>query len=421
MKQPTSVFWIFILAAAGADAGFHLGLGRAAAKKSAEVMEQGISQSTASASGAATASLAVCSSNTGVPLFDYPPIATTDYIALRPLGWVTVPTLVFPAKQNTFVLAAPGAPGPRKAVYAPGKIWIKEIDSSEFSNGTQTDYSVYFYPCQEFKAFFGHIAELSPTLQTEMSSGGGALSCTSYITSGTTVTLCRRSANLLLNSGDLMGYSGEAARIDFSGNDSRITPLAFVNPAHYTSEMLYYVSPIDYFMPSSKADLETKLGSYDGTVLRTASPKSGVYMQDSSGTAQGNWFLPGLSLATPYQQVEPFIALVHEYVNPSIPLFSIGTSVVSLSMGVYSFAVQSSGTINRDFMNVTSDGNIYCYENFVATKTFGGVNLGNVSGAILLSLPTSTTLKIERQGSQGSNCTTINPWVFTSNAALFER
>lgn len=271
-----------------------------------------------------------------------------------------------------------------------------------------------------FKAIFGHLSELSPRLLAELSPTAGA-TCTDYLTGGTPVHSCRRQILLRLDPGELVGYSGDAAGVDFVAMDWRTPPLGFANPAHYTSEMLHYVSPVPYFTPGVRVQLEAKLGSYDGTTPRTTEPRVGLYMQDVPGTAQGNWFIPGVNLSIPFQQPDPFMALVHDYVSGTEPIFSMGTSVRGMAVGVYGFTPRSSGMVNRDFRDVTADDSIYCYENFRAGQTAGKINLARVDGIVLITMPAPSRLKIEKQGRAGDTCDRLAPWAFTENATLFER
>jgi len=343
----------------------------------------------------------------------------TDFLAFRPLGWTSPPIHVFPAKHSNFALARPGETPPKKPVYFPGDVWVREINSTENMTSNKVGYSIVFYPCREFKAYFMHLSSLSENLLTELKTGDTR--CNSYETGGTPIKLCRKETLVSVSSGELAGTSGDAAGVDFGAVDYRTPPLGFANPDHYTKEMLHYVSPVNYFTPEARAMFEKKLASYDGTVARTAEPRAGSYMQDIPGTAQGNWFTPGKSLATPFQQPDPFIALVYEYIDPTQPIFSVGNSVKGLSMGVYSFTPRATGKVNRDFSQVAADGTIYCYDSFKTGKTAGGIGLRNPGGIILLTMPTENTLKIEKQSSPGSICNKAAPWNFTSNATLFER
>jgi hypothetical protein len=74
----------------------------------------------------------------------------------------------------------------------------------------------------------------------------------------------------------------------------------------------------------------------------------------------------------------------------------------------YFQTVSGAGHVNRDFDEVTSDGSVYCYDTFM--------NLAN--SIILVQLPTSTTLTIERQTAASCGA---GPWTFTGSASNFVR
>ena len=150
--------------------------------------------------------------------------------------------------------------------------------------------------------------------------------------------------------------------------------------------------------------LRTFFKAWDGTP-RTAPPVCGTIDQDLASTVQGNWFETPDSTFSPE---DPNLALVHDNFDPSIPVFSVGTTLAGLPGGAYQF-VPSAGTtsqVNRDFGLVTDTG-IYCYENL----TDGSTAVANT--VILLQRTDPDTLTIEKQSA--SNCAALaTPWAFSS-------
>jgi hypothetical protein len=135
---------------------------------------------------------------------------------------------------------------------------------------------------------------------------------------------------------------------------------------------------------------------------RTVPPVCGTVMQDVANTAQGRWYFGSSA------NDDPHLALVHDNVIPGQPVFSVGTSVPSLPVGVYLFIPAASGRLNASFDRVTSDGNIYCYQ------------LSNSSGRhIFVQLASASTLKIE--GVVGSACGDPATWSLTAAAVQFQR
>lgn len=380
------------------------------------------------APGGGLAAVPACSGDS--PLFDTIPMVPSDFLAFRPLGWTSPTIHVFPAKHGNFALALPGQSPPVRPVVSPGRIWVTEINTAEFGP-TKTGYGITFYPCREFKAYFGHLSGLSAKLLAAASSGQRQCN-PPYLTGGVMVTGCRTLVTVELAPGEAVGVSGDAAGVDFGAIDFRIPMLGFAEPKHYCPpqrdgtvrlegcELLYYVSPVQYFRSDVRTVFESKLGSYDGTVLRSAAPRHGEYMQDRPGTAQGNWFLPGKDLSVAFLQPDQFIALVHEYVDPAQPLFSVGTALKGVNPGVYTFTPRSSGQVDRDFADVRPEGGVFCYEGFRSGLTAGKINTGDPGGIILAQMSSATTLRLEKQGSRGATCGR-GPWTFTSSATLYNR
>lgn len=347
------------------------------------------------------------------PIFNKIPVDLKEIKAFRPLGFITLPYHMFGAKHSAFTINLPGEKRTDIPVYFPGDAWVTLITSIEAP--IQSGYSLSFYPCSTFKAYFGHLGKISPHLETEFRKSETA--CQELNHDGKNpMKKCYAEVLIPVKSGELAGFSDGMAGVDFGAVDYGQPPHDFANPSRYDFDYLHYVSPVPYFEPRTRAELEAKTGSYDGTVRRTAEPKGGTFMQDLKGTAQGNWFLPGKNIFnTP--DFSPFAALLHDYVDPSQPLFSMGNSVKNLPLGIYSFAVRSEGLVNRDFSAVTP-GRIYCYEKFPSGQTAGKLSLAPLSGILLLTMPTAAALRIEYR--QAASCAG-RAWTLGPAATTFER
>lgn len=354
------------------------------------------------------------------PVFSVLPMAETDFFAFRPLGFVAPPIHVLPAKHSSFSVTPPGETGYRRfPVVFPGDVTVTSINTTEWIGQNKTGYQLYFSPCDGFKAYFYHLGDLAPNLKNGLTTIENP-SCRQYPAGkGIDVKLCQYQTSLTVKAGDLAGYSGDAAGVDFGAVDYNAPPLAFANPDDYTQELRSYVSPINYFTPEAKAQLLARVGSYDGTVQRTKEPVIGEIAQDIAGTAQGNWFPPGVNWAQiPFPDPAPFLALVHDYVGEE-PVFSIGTAVEGVTAGLYSFTPQMTGLVNRDFGDV-KPGTIHCYDNFKNGQTTGKMGLGKIEGILILELADHAHLKIEKIGTSGSTCAAV-PWTFTTKATTYER
>lgn len=343
--------------------------------------------------------LSSCGSN--YSFFSTPPLNESDYTSITPLGNLNPSSHVFPTDHIYFYLTNYLL---HYNLYSPGNATVTQISASEHVTDGFTDYAFTFQPCNEFKAQFGHVSALSDKLNQALTAPYQWDS--TYSTGGKTYRNYGKNVSLTISAGEQIGVvggnTGQMA-LDMNTYDSRIT-LNFANSSRWSqrSDTIHTVCPINYYSGDLKNSLSSKLGN--GRTNRSIDPICGTIEQDVSGTAQGNWFVAG---TTTFSSEDPHLALVHDNIDPTKPIFSVGTSMSSsgLSSGTYEFTSQSSGLVNRDFNNITSDGNIYCY-----TPSY-------LSGKLILQMTNSTTLKIERQD---GNCD-LPPWTFTSNATTFER
>jgi len=103
-------------------------------------------------------------------------------------------------------------------------------------------------------------------------------------------------------------------------------------------------------------------------------------------------------------------------VKPSLGIFSVGTALTTLPSGKYSFVPATSGSVNRNFSDITPDGKIHCYE----TKFLSGPSYSTSSPVtvMLLKLLDTSTLQIEVEN--GSTCGS-GPWTFGASYVIFSR
>lgn len=348
------------------------------------------------------------------PLFGVIPMSPSDFRSFRPIGFPQPPIHIFGAKHSNFTINLPGqAAVSGKAIRFPSDAWVTEIIATKSALGT--GHQLTFFPCREFKSYLFHIGELAPALATELAKASVHCQDFDFGAAGGRTTKCTARVLLPVKAGDPVGGSDAFGGVDWGGVDYRVA-LPFVNLSRYDGDYPHYVSPVDYTTPEVRAIFDGKLGSLDGTVLRTAEPRTGTLMQDVAGTAQGNWFI-GTQTFRNVQDFSPFLALLHDFVDPAVPIFSMGSSVKGLRLGLYTFTPQPSGLVNRDFADVRPDGQTYCYERFGSGQTRSGLNLSTADGVILLAMPSATRLSVEFQ--QGGTCATAR--TLTTGAFTFDR
>lgn len=360
-----------------------------------------------------------CGSN--YTFFSVSPLALDDFHGLEPLGAVNPPGHTFPTDHIYFHTRynIPGDYYSLKVevpVLSPGDVWITSISSSENTHpdGTKNlDYSIDFTPCKEFRAYFIHVSSLSEKLESAFNEAYGE--CNEYETGGSNYKYCWKEVKIRVTAGEQIGTAGGpeqfSAALDLGAYDRRIEPLTYANPdrLEYREDLFYVVCPIDYFVPEIREAIYNRFSRSDGSILRTVEPRCGEVAQDIPGTAQGIWFVKGTGAL---QIEDPHLALIHDNVEVSRGIFSVGTSMSSsgLESASYYFDPNHNGQINRDFDEVTSDGNTYCYE---VQKRFS-----DFTEIIILKLTSDTELSIEKlnQDSCGDG-----PWSFTSSVSEFER
>ncbi|MBI2343974.1 MAG: hypothetical protein HYV02_06555 [Deltaproteobacteria bacterium] len=337
---------------------------------------------------------------TGSPIFSVAPVAVETLSHIVPLGHLNPSGHTFPT-DHLYVLATE-----ETTVFAPGDVTITSITEQNNLTAGTTDYQIAFAPCSGVTAYYYHIDALAAALSA---TAGGFTDCTSYSTGGTSFRNCTASPDLAVSAGEPVGTVD--GTFDFGMHDTRMTPLTFANASRWTGssepDNLHVACPLDYYPSDLRTTLETYLGGSTGGAAepsRTVAPLCGEIDQDIAGTAQGVWFAAGTVSTTPE---DPHLALVHDNIDPAIPVISNGTSMGTLASGAYQFTISPTGQINRDFGDITADGSIYCFENFGPSNTI-----------LLLQLTSETTLRVE--GESAPDCGS-GPWTFGSAFTEYER
>lgn len=341
----------------------------------------------------------------GEPRFATLPVDPTKVLALQPLGHVAPPGHTFPSDHMYFWPHS----GEMLDIKSPGPLTVVEIASSEIVNVSPPllDYSIYLRPCREFQFYLYHVKELAPSFAAKVGAIGGD-KCFSYRSGSAEYRRCNMNVNVRLEEGEPIGRGG----FDFGALDGRV-PLPYLNPSRAQSfsdgvDFNHVVCPVDYFRDDKKAELRALISDYSGTVKRTREPWCGEVAQDVAGAAMGRWFVAGTTGVVTAE--DPHLALVRDNdFQTDRQILSVGTSASAsgLATGYYLFTPQTAGTHNRDLTQVHADGAVYCYDGFPTT------------GAILLDMPSPSTLRIER--STASRCEELATPALSDKATLFER
>lgn len=337
------------------------------------------------------------------PVFTSYPGLIDSVLSLIPLGNLNPSGHTFPTDHHylNFKLGDNG----RLPILAVCDGWISIIKATENVTEGFTDYVLTIQPCNEFFITYGHLSGIPDELYSQ------ALPfdfCNTYTTGAVTYYLCEKhQLKIPVFAGDTIGYVGQHPMgyigIDIGCYDERVN-LPFANDERFPNSFYKHaVSLVNYYSEAMKDELLEFSGDWGLSVRRTVEPLEGVVCQDIAGTAQGVWFNP----AQPDNPEDPHLALVYHNVLATKQLFSVGTSIPGLGVEVYSFTPESSGTHNRNFSEVTHDGQIYTYSDL------GAIFVDNV---LILQLTDENTLKIELQTKADGP-----PWNFTDNYAVFIR
>ena len=395
-----------LVMAVTAQAALRFGLGDAVAKRSADLMNSAGTMDHSSGSFL-DESLASCPAGA---VYDTLPTDLSTIAAIDPLGHVQPSGHTFPSDHIYFYASTTTVV--THAAYAPGKVHVTDIASTEYLNASPvfTDYAIYFYGCKELITYYSHIRTLSPSLQNQLAHY--PQNCTVYSTGGSSFRRCDANTDITVQDGDLIGYAATSAAFDFGSYDFRYTPSPFAAPARHTNSQQYYtVCPIDYFTPGPKSAMEAMLGRFDGGHARTMAPLCGQYNQDVPDTARGFWYFPG----APNVPEDPHLALIFNNDYAPWETISVGTSLPNHTPAFFTFIPTHSGLVDREFSDITADGHVYCYDTFYDPVGQLGAYAGTI---VILQMTDSTTLRIETQSA--ADCS-AGSWAFTSNAVSFDR
>ncbi|MBI4162961.1 MAG: hypothetical protein HY513_04720 [Candidatus Aenigmarchaeota archaeon] len=322
-------------------------------------------------------------------LFTSYPIDLSKATEIIPLGNLAPPGHTFPTEHSYTHITAGGETTETIPLYAPGDVKLLLIAFSHGMTQDPVDYTLYFALCKDIVAYYNHVKEISPEIQAMIDKN----SCKFQGESKT--TRCNIEVFEPLKAGSTVGKVGRLqGNYDFGLIDLRTT-LAFANPSRYGARSLHIQCPYNYYDSSMKS-------SFFKLIKRTDADKCGKTAQDVPGTLKGNWFY-GNARADMGTDWDKYLAFVQDNKDSTISVISIGGVFADASK--VEFKPASSGLVNREFSQVTPDGNIYCYES--STQT---------SSKIVVQMTSGIEIKIEKQNGSCSNSN-----VFTSNYKIYNR
>lgn len=290
-------------------------------------------------------------------VFSVLPIPVGAIASATPLGNMGPPGHTIPTDHVGFYLNGTGV-----TLVSPSSFRITSVTqthylSSPFRNG-QSDYAVKGSVCAGHELLLGHLQSLVGKIQTAATGN-----CSTYSTADETVQQCRNdSVDVSMAAGETIGTVGgaSAGAFDFGlyqpGHQN-----FFVNPSRYSSQTLQAVCPYDPFTPDLRNQINALIGQ-PGVRASGESPICGSMSVDVAGTARGVWVLQSSPVNQAGDETN-FVALApYPFAPQSSQTLSLGPAAIAGSGGVLiPYPTTTTGRVNRQFQDVTADGQIYCY------------------------------------------------------------
>ncbi len=313
-------------------------------------------------------------------IFTNTPIDLSKATEITPLGNLGPPGHTFPTEHTFIHITAGGATTETVPLYSPADSTLLLISFGHGMTQDPVDYTLWFALCKDVIGYYNHVKEISPELQNVVEKNN----C--MFQGETKDTRCNIEAFEPIKAGSAIGKVGRLqGNFDFGLIDLRTT-LSFANPSRYGKRSLHIQCPFNYYDNTMKE-------SFFSLIARTDADKCGKTAQDAPGTLKGNWFYAN-ARADMGTDWDKYLAFVQDNKDPTTSVISIGG--IFTEAGKVEFKPSSTGLINREFSQVTPDGNIYCYE--------------AQPSRIIVQMTSNTEIKIEKQsGSCNGNFAFSNP------------
>ncbi len=309
------------------------------------------------------------------------PVELSKITEIVPLGNLAPPGHTFPTEHTYMHITAGGTTTETITLYSPADVALLLISFTYGITQDPVDYTLWFSLCKDVVGYYNHVKEISPNIQKMVDERD----CRFQGESKT--SRCNIELFEPIEAGSVVGKVGRLqGNFDFGTIDLR-TKLSYANPERYGTRSLHIQCPYDYYDNAMKEKFFELIGRNDAD-------QCGKVMQDVFGTLKGNWFY-GESRADMGTDWDKYMAFVQDNKDPSKSVISVGG--VFTDAGKMEFTPTNSGFINRDFSQVNSDGNVYCYEG------------SGIDGRIIIQLASQTQLKIEKQ-----NGTCSGGYIFVS-------
>jgi hypothetical protein len=340
-------------------------------------------------------------------IFSVSPISIENILAIVPLGNLNPPSHVFPTDHIYFFISrqVEGDHTEVVTLYSPGTLTITRVNAIEHLHAGITDYSIELQSGESLHVRLGHVSSLSENVFGDTTSFKAWEMTNEYSTGGETYRWWSKEYNITVEAGQVIGTAGGNPNqwaLDLFLYDLEKTQQNIANPERWSKSWYFHaVDPLSYY--EFNPVFEQLLQLVDREISEGEKPPYGSVLQDILGTAQGCWFLQGVTETYPE---DPHLALVYDNINPRLAILSIGNSILNLTAGTYEFLPKGSGLLNRDFKDIIPDGNTY------------GFQIERFDGIIIVSMPDGETLWMEALPGVGIE---PNQWLFSTDKTVFNR
>jgi hypothetical protein len=319
--------------------------------------------------------------------FTTTPVDLSEVREITPLGNLGPPGHTFPT-DHTYLHIGEHGSGKAFDLFAPADVHITSVSWGKGNTDDPIDYTIYFALCKDVIGYYNHVK----TTSEELNKITDKIECEKY--SVQAEDSCTKILLEKVEEGTLLGTVGwKQGNFDFGLIDLR-KELNFINPERHPTRTRYIQCAYDYY----REDLQKQ---FFDLIKREDEQQCGVTMQDVAGTLKGAWFHESADEEYVVEW-DVYLAFVNDNEFPDVQVVSIAGIFTDPSK--FKFFPKDSGTVNREFSQVTTDGKIYCYQAEQVGKSFET----KPTGKILVQLIDDESLKIEHQTGSCSGSQSFN-------------
>ncbi|MFA5070310.1 MAG: hypothetical protein WC528_03430 [Patescibacteria group bacterium] len=315
--------------------------------------------------------------------------------AIGPLGWVSPPGHTGATDHNSYYIPC----GDPVRGYAPADGWITGVNREYIDLKNTGTYELIgtnltFTVCKNVVLDFSIYETISESIEQVIAD---ALKDPKACTEGITKLgkegarkYCRVETNISIKAGEFIGIvkqePGRCGTFEDWAHDYRQLSSAITNPElkFYThnGNMKYAICLFDMYTGELKNKYYNLFGLYDDYyglfTKRTGEPLCGTQHQEVIGSIQGTWYIGDTEE----------LAIIHGDIDHTQGMISSAGTVTGPK--IFSFSPAHSGTINREPSEVSTDGQVYCYNLTI-------YRVGDPAGKMLIQLIDNNHLKAEYQ------------------------